>query len=459
MVTGTVEGEPKVTRASSRPRVRLAPVGFWSYSRRDDEFSRGRLSQLRSLLLAEIQTQYGLDGIQLFQDVSAIPHGADWERVTTDAIDESTFFIPIVTPFYMQSRWCARETKMFETRERAIFETHPDLPHDRRRIFPLLWIDVSDIEPIDDVAADFLKIPQWCDFSRLRHRKLDQDEEVLAKVGAFAKSIVDVLKLRVEAPLTEEELARIAADETAARAREKKQRKAREEEAKRARVAAIETGRLAEAERQRRAEELTREKAARLAELAREAEERRTEMERRRAQREAERGARRAHRSARLVAAGKRLRAIAGSPGIWIGISVVGLLLVALLLLPGRFGASPTSSAGNPSRVQRVQKESGSEAGNRTVRGAAGVPPSPAAAPVFPRINGRWCVDGNPRNAQIFSGNARQLHIAFGQHGQTEAIRSVQGNQIVTNVATYAVNGTSLVIVEAGARQRLEWCG
>jgi TPR repeat protein len=205
MTPAVAEGERKMPRAAPRPKIRLSPVGFWSYSRRDDEFSRGRLSQLRSLLLAELQTQYGRDGIQLFQDVSTIPHGADWERITTGAIDQSTFFIPIVTPFYMQSRWCARETKMFEAREEAIFETYPDLSRDRRRIFPLLWIDVSEVEAVDEEAGAALKVAQWCDFSRLRHRNLDHDEEVLAKVAAFAKSIVDLLQFRVAAPIGDEE--------------------------------------------------------------------------------------------------------------------------------------------------------------------------------------------------------------------------------------------------------------
>ena len=34
---------------------KLDPVGFWSYSRQDDEHSGGRLSQLRARLSSELQ--------------------------------------------------------------------------------------------------------------------------------------------------------------------------------------------------------------------------------------------------------------------------------------------------------------------------------------------------------------------------------------------------------------------
>jgi len=59
----------------------LKPIGFWSYSSTDDEYSRGRLSQLRALLAAELQQKIGRSlKVNIFQDVAAIPPGAEWER-------------------------------------------------------------------------------------------------------------------------------------------------------------------------------------------------------------------------------------------------------------------------------------------------------------------------------------------------------------------------------------------
>src|SRR5260221_7476555 len=70
-------------------------VGFFSYSRKDDEYSNGILSRLRASIHDELRLQLGRD-IRLWQDTAAIPHGTLWEEEIRRAIAESTFFIPIV---------------------------------------------------------------------------------------------------------------------------------------------------------------------------------------------------------------------------------------------------------------------------------------------------------------------------------------------------------------------------
>jgi hypothetical protein len=211
----------------SRPRAtntRLPPLGFWSYSRRDDELSLGRLSSLRSLLMQELQQQYGRDSIRLFQDLTTIPHGSAWEREIRRAIDQSTFLIAIITPNFVQSEWCSREIRLFLEREKQLASRYPELP-DRGRIFPILFIDVEDVEPDDVVAFSALKDLQWFDFRRFRHRSYEE-AAVREAVSELASSIRDLLKLRV-APAPEpslpvgrlqqvEEDAKAAGPETAA---------------------------------------------------------------------------------------------------------------------------------------------------------------------------------------------------------------------------------------------------
>jgi hypothetical protein len=72
-------------------------VGFFSYSRRDDENAQGALSRLRSLIFNELRMQLGRD-FRLWQDSAAIPEGALWEQEIKTAISESVFLITIVTP-------------------------------------------------------------------------------------------------------------------------------------------------------------------------------------------------------------------------------------------------------------------------------------------------------------------------------------------------------------------------
>src|SRR5688500_5243551 len=134
--------------SAARERVRLRPVGFWSYSRQDDELSFGKLSNLRKLLMAEVQQQYGKERVQIFQDAAAIVHGAEWEREIRASLADATFFIPIITPNFIQSEWCSREVSIFLEREQDLYRTYPDLPR-RGRILPILLIDVSEVEPHD----------------------------------------------------------------------------------------------------------------------------------------------------------------------------------------------------------------------------------------------------------------------------------------------------------------------
>lgn len=56
-------------------KVRLPPIGFWSYVRRDDERLGHKISELRELVLAELETQIGGD-VPVFKDTISIPHGA-----------------------------------------------------------------------------------------------------------------------------------------------------------------------------------------------------------------------------------------------------------------------------------------------------------------------------------------------------------------------------------------------
>jgi hypothetical protein len=80
----------------------LKSTGFWSYTSSDDTVSRGRLSQLRRQLADALQLRIGrTPQVHIFQDVAAIPHGADWLKEIHKALADSSFFIPIVTPAFL----------------------------------------------------------------------------------------------------------------------------------------------------------------------------------------------------------------------------------------------------------------------------------------------------------------------------------------------------------------------
>lgn len=178
------------------PKRPLPPIGFWSYARPDDELSGGQLSRLRALIRAELQQQYGREQIQLFQDVSAISHGSRWEGEIRRALDNSTFFIPILSPSFVQSEWCVQELRIFQDRQQRLFDRYPDLPR-TSRIFPIHYIDVMEVEGLDPAVDASLRELQWFDFRDYRHSDFG-GADVRRTVSNFVTSVRDLLRLRVE---------------------------------------------------------------------------------------------------------------------------------------------------------------------------------------------------------------------------------------------------------------------
>jgi TIR domain len=90
-------------------------VGFFSYSRDDDEDANGALSALRERIYRELRGQFGRtrSEFRLWQDKAAISHGALWEEEIRTAIAQSVFFIPIVTPSALRSKHCKTEFDLF----------------------------------------------------------------------------------------------------------------------------------------------------------------------------------------------------------------------------------------------------------------------------------------------------------------------------------------------------------
>jgi TIR domain len=94
-------------------------VGFFSYSREDDQDSHGALSALRSSIQGELRGQLGRTAktFRLWQDKEAIPSGTLWETEIKNAVGQAVFFIPIITPTVVASRYCRFELESFLARE------------------------------------------------------------------------------------------------------------------------------------------------------------------------------------------------------------------------------------------------------------------------------------------------------------------------------------------------------
>jgi hypothetical protein len=229
-------------------------VGFFSYSREDDQGSRGALSALRDAIQSELSAQLGRShaDFRVWQDKAAIPLGTLWENQIREAINQSAFFVPIVTPRALRSQHCAFEFESFLAREAEL--GRDDL------VFPILYIPVPALEDEklwrQDPVLKIVGTRQYLDWRDLRHQE-HNSPEVRQKVERFCRNISNALR---KPWVSLEERRREAEAEARQRAEEQQRRKAAEIEA--ARIA-DEERRNREAEAARRAQEQERVQADR----------------------------------------------------------------------------------------------------------------------------------------------------------------------------------------------------
>lgn len=220
-------------------------VGFFSYSREDDEGSDGALSALRERIQHELRAQLGrsFKNFRLWQDKEAIAAGTLWEGEIKTAVGQSAFFIPIITPTVVKSPYCQFELNSFLTREADLGRS--DL------IFPILYINVPALNDPEQVRADpvlsLIAKRQYVDWRVLRHQGTNS-REVKEAVERVCAQVSEALRRHW---LTAEE--RKAREEVAAREKAEAERKRREEEAKRREEEA--DRRAAEAQARERAEQ------------------------------------------------------------------------------------------------------------------------------------------------------------------------------------------------------------
>ncbi|MXZ97317.1 MAG: TIR domain-containing protein [Acidimicrobiaceae bacterium] len=167
------------TVASSRRDI----VGFLSYVRDDDTTDRGRITELRKRLEAEVKMQTG-SSYPIFQDRDDIFVGQRWDSRIQRSIDDTSLLIAIITPSYVRSEACRQEIELFRLRERRL--NRDDL------VIPILYVDTPALnDPEDEVAQD-LASRQYFDGRDLRFEELDSNNarrDLARLAGQVVKAI------------------------------------------------------------------------------------------------------------------------------------------------------------------------------------------------------------------------------------------------------------------------------
>jgi TIR domain len=222
-------------------------VGFFSYSREDDEDSGGKLSKLRERIQAELRGQLGRTkaDFRLWQDKTAIAHGKVWEDEIKSAIAESVFFIPIVTPTAVRSHHCKFEFDSFLAREKELGR--------RDLVFPILYIPVPALTADrwrQDPLLAIIGSRQYEQWQNLRH--LDASStEVALRVEKFCANICRALQQEWLSPEERQQAEAQRVAEADERRRQEAEIKQRADEEERRRKAEAEERRRDEDERRR----------------------------------------------------------------------------------------------------------------------------------------------------------------------------------------------------------------
>jgi TIR domain len=236
-------------------------VGFFSYSREDDQVSMGRLSALRNAIQRELRGLLGRTqaNFRVWQDETAISQGTLWEQEITGCIEQAVFFIPIVTPRALKSQHCVFEFKTFLVREAQL--GRGDL------IFPILYIPVPELKDELSWPQDpILKIVgkrQYYDWRDFPPHGLD-DPEAQKKISHFCLNISNALNRPWMAPQERqqmEEAVRMEYEGQARRQVEEAARKKQMEEAARKKYEGQKPHRTAEIKEARTQEQRQRQDA------------------------------------------------------------------------------------------------------------------------------------------------------------------------------------------------------
>jgi TIR domain len=170
------------------PRMPQETAGFWSYVRKDDRGMHGAIRRLAKHVIEEYGVLTGQD-LDLFFDSASLKWGDDWESKIRQALEETTFFIPIITPRYFASEECRNELLSFAAKAEEL---------DRLSlILPIYFVDVPALNEknFDDPAVRLIARRHREDWRTLR--LLDETvQPYRVGVSRLAARLLDVARDR-----------------------------------------------------------------------------------------------------------------------------------------------------------------------------------------------------------------------------------------------------------------------
>jgi hypothetical protein len=135
-------------------------AGFWSYVHADDDSVGNAVVKLAKRVMSEFEL-LSAEKLHLFIDRD-LEWGEEWKNRIDRELQETTFFIPIITPRYFQSDECRREL--------VKFKSAADRFGVKQLLLPIYYVTVPEMEepePQDELMA-LVKSIQREDMRKIR---------------------------------------------------------------------------------------------------------------------------------------------------------------------------------------------------------------------------------------------------------------------------------------------------
>jgi hypothetical protein len=160
-----------------------AAVGFWSYTHEDDKLDGGAILKLADLISEEYDLISG-EPLQLFVDRKDIAWGEEWHQRIDEALSQTTFFIPIVTPRYFNRPECRRELLEFTAKAKSLGV--------EELVLPILYVDVKNFSSENpDEAVALVARMQYEDWRTTRLLE-PTSREYRTFVNTLARRLLDI---------------------------------------------------------------------------------------------------------------------------------------------------------------------------------------------------------------------------------------------------------------------------
>ncbi len=160
--------------------------GYLSYARLDDDRESGRIKRLADRIMAEFETLTG-QRIEIFVDRDRIQWGDPFRNKLEEALQETTFFIPVLTPTYFLRDECRKEMLDFVNGAKALGLDE--------LLLSIRYVGVPDLreDSTDELKAIAAKM-EYEDWTSIRLTDEDSSQYRLS-INRLAQRLVDLTQV------------------------------------------------------------------------------------------------------------------------------------------------------------------------------------------------------------------------------------------------------------------------